>query len=54
MKLTSTTKAAKQLPARSALNALAKGSKTINDYSKSTPLQIGDTGSTIVQNLRKV
>lgn len=47
-------KIAKPLPMRSGLNALVKGAKTINDYSKSTPLQIGNTGSTIVQNLRKV
>lgn len=47
-------KVAKQLPSRGGLNSLVSSPKTINDYSKSTPLQLGNSGANLVQNLRKV
>lgn len=46
-------KKSRQLPSRSGLNQLDKTDRTINDYSKATPLNPTEVGtSTSILNLR--
>lgn len=47
------TKAAKPLPSRSELSQLVQSGKTINDYSKATPLVIPTDSPVLMQNLRR-
>jgi hypothetical protein len=48
-----TTKKAKQLPNRSALKGLDATARTINDYSKVTPITPVEPQPNILQGLRK-
>lgn len=45
-------KQAKLLPARSAMNDIAKSGRTIADYAKATPLGLAVPNANIIQNLR--
>ena len=49
----STGKKAKQLPAKSALNALDKTQRTINDYAKLSPINPEEPVATVIQNVAK-
>lgn len=42
-------KQARQLPTRGGLNDLAKTQRKITDYSKATPLDVGDNSPTALQ-----
>ncbi len=47
------TKKSRPLPGRGALNDLENTTRTINDYSKATPVNIAQSTPSILQGLRK-
>ena len=55
MKPINVTKKGKLLPSRSALTSLDQGQRTINDYSKLSPIKpaTDEPIATVMQNLRK-